>query len=98
MGELELNVKFLKHFKVFKGRAPLSEKIRFINYKKNYAINYYPYLGITSEMNYSPNVDLLIIGSDEVFNCVQNNTNVGFSPELYGENINISNKDKFVEV
>lgn len=83
--------KIFKVFKVFKGRAPLSEKIRFINYKKNYAINYYPYLGITSEMNYSPNVDLLIIGSDEVFNCVQNNTNVGFSPELFGKNSHAKN-------
>ncbi len=68
-----------------KGSAPLKEKIRFINYKKNYASNYYPYLGITDERNYSPDVDVLIIGSDEVFNCVQNNANVGFSPELFGQ-------------
>ena len=27
---------------------------------------------------------MLVIGSDEVFNCVQNNANVGFSPELFG--------------
>ena len=29
-------------------------------------------------------VDALIIGSDEVFNCLQNADNVGFSPELFG--------------
>ena len=69
---------------VLKQDGPLKEKLRFIKYKKNYAANYYPYLGITEEKNYNPELDVLIIGSDEVFNCVQNNTNVGFSPELFG--------------
>ena len=31
-----------------------------------------------------PNVYLLVIGSDEVFNCVQDNPNVGFTSELFG--------------
>ena len=70
---------------VLKQGGPMREKIRFIEYKKNYAANNYPYLGITEEKNYAPEVDVLIIGSDEVFNCVQNNTNVGFSPELFGQ-------------
>ena len=70
---------------VLKQDGPLKEKLRFIKYKKNYAANYYPYLGITEEKNYNPELDVLIIGSDEVFNCVQNNTNVGFSPELFGQ-------------
>ena len=70
---------------VMKQDGPLKEKIKFINYKKNYAANYYPHLGITDQLNYSPEIDVLIIGSDEVFNCVQNNTNVGFSPELFGQ-------------
>ncbi|MCM1119038.1 MAG: polysaccharide pyruvyl transferase family protein [bacterium] len=65
--------------------APMKEKLKFINYKKNYAANYFPLLGITKERNYSPRLDLLVIGSDEVFNCVQSNTNVGFSPELFGQ-------------
>ena len=52
--------------------------------KKNYAANYYRYLGISDHMNYNPQVDALVIGSDEVFNCVQNNPNVGFSPDLFG--------------
>lgn len=77
--------KLSKGLDALKGGAPLSEKIRFINYKKNYASNYYPYLGITDQMNYSPELDVLIVGSDEVFNCVQNNTNVGFTPELFGQ-------------
>lgn len=80
--------KLSKVMDVFKYSAPLKEKIRFIKYKKNYASNYYPYLGINDQMNYSPELDLLVIGSDEVFNCVQNNTNVGFSPELFGERNN----------
>lgn len=76
--------KVSKVLEAFKYSAPLKEKIKFIRYKKNYAANNYPYLGLTDEMNYTPELDVLVIGSDEVFNCVQNNTNVGFSPELFG--------------
>lgn len=76
--------KISKVLEVFSYSAPLKEKIRFILYKKNYASNYYPYLGIDEKRNYAPELDLLVIGSDEVFNCVQNNTNVGFAPELFG--------------
>lgn len=43
-----------------------------------------PLLGITKEHNYRANVDVLVIGSDEVFNCVQMNPAVGYSPELFG--------------
>ncbi|MGN0376284.1 MAG: polysaccharide pyruvyl transferase family protein [Suilimivivens sp.] len=77
--------KIVKALEVLKYHTPLKEKIRFIKYKKNYAANNFHYLGITDKMNYSPKVELLVIGSDEVFNCVQDNTNVGFSPELFGE-------------
>ena len=84
-GGTGLTRKFSKVVEAFQYNAPLKEKIRFIKYKKNYAANYYPYLGIDEQMNYTPEVDLLVIGSDEVFNCVQSNTNVGFSPELFGQ-------------
>lgn len=84
-GGTGLTRKISKVIDVLKYRAPLKEKMRYIKYKKNYAANYYPYLGIDEKMNYEPELDTLIIGSDEVFNCVQNNTNVGFSPELFGE-------------
>lgn len=77
--------KLSKAMEIMKLKAPLKEKIRFIQYKKNYAKNYYPYLKISEQGNYTPQLDLLVIGSDEVFNCVQDNTNVGFSPELFGE-------------
>ena len=76
--------KLLKVMEVFSNNAPILEKFKFIKYKKNYAKNYYPYLGIDEKMNFSPELDVLIIGSDEVFNCVQDNANVGFSPELFG--------------
>lgn len=87
-GGMGIKRKIIKGVEAWKGSAPPSEKIRFINYKRNYAEKYYPYLGITDEMNYSPKLDVLVIGSDEVFNCVQNNTNVGFAPELFGQESN----------
>lgn len=87
-GNTIITRKILKVADVLKQNGPLKEKLRFIKYKKNYARNYYPYLGITEERNYSPDVDLLVIGSDEVFNCVQNNANVGFSPDLFGQGNN----------
>ena len=37
-------------------------------------------------MNYQADVDLLVIGSDEVFNCLQSNPEVGYSLELFGKN------------
>lgn len=80
--------KIAKGIKAFCYKVPLKEKIRFIQYKKNFAKKNYPHLGISDEMNYYPELDILVIGSDEVFNCVQSNTNVGFSPELFGENNN----------
>lgn len=69
---------------VMKVRAPFRDKIRFINYKRNYAKKYYPYLGIDESLRYFPDVDLMVIGSDEVFNCIQDNPNVGFTPDLFG--------------
>lgn len=79
--------KINKLLETFKYDASFIDKIKFIKYKKNYAKKYYPYLGL-EEMNYDPQIDLLVIGSDEVFNCVQNNTNVGFSSDLFGANSN----------
>lgn len=76
--------------KIMKCRAPFKEKVRFIKFKKNYALNYYPCLGIGEQKNYTPVLDVLVIGSDEVFNCVQNNSNIGFAPELFG----VGNKAK----
>lgn len=56
-------------------------------FKKNFNL-----LGITEKYKYRSKVDLLIIGSDEVFNCLQTNADVGYSLELFGK----SNKAKKV--
>lgn len=69
-----------------KVKASLADKLRFFNHKRSYAGKYFPLLGLPSEPNYDYSVDLQIIGSDEVFNCVQSNSNVGFSPDLFGFN------------
>lgn len=65
--------------------APLKQKIQFIVYKKQFAEKYHDILGLTKEPNYTPELDVLVIGSDEVFNCVQANPNVGYSLELFGK-------------
>lgn len=60
------------------------DKLRFLNHKRLYARRYFPALGFDSGRNYDTALDLQVIGSDEVFNCVQANTNVGFSRDLFG--------------
>lgn len=81
-----LKRKLNKAADTFKIKAHLKDKIKFVKYKKNFAKNYHSYLGLQNEHNYNPLLDVLIIGSDEVFNCIQDNPNVGFSPELFGAN------------
>ena len=73
-----------KAFEVFRCDAPFRDKLAFIRYKRTYAQRFYPMLDITEEPNLEPDLDLLVIGSDEVFNCVQDNANVGFTPALFG--------------
>lgn len=78
--------KIKKGLETFRYRASLAHKLSFIRYKQSFAQKYMPLLGIADEMNYNPTVDCLVIGSDEVFNCIQKNSNVGYSPELFGKN------------
>lgn len=80
--------KFTKVLEILKYRASFVQKIQYILYKKHFFKRYSSTLGLTKEMNYTPKVDVLIIGSDEVFNCIQQNVNVGYSLELFGENNN----------
>lgn len=75
-----------KVIEVFKYDAPFFHKLQYIRYKKNFAKKYDSLLELTNEYNYLPKLDSLIIGSDEVFNCVQKNPNVGYSLELFGKN------------
>lgn len=80
--------KVKKALEYLKFNAPLESKLKFIRLKKNYGKNNYDLLGINKEYNYNPHLDVLVIGSDEVFNCIQDNPNVGYSMELFGKNNN----------
>lgn len=77
--------KIEKGLEIFRNKAPLSHKLAFIQYKQSFGEKYMPLLGVTKGMNYNPQLDCMVIGSDEVFNCIQKNTNVGYSPELFGK-------------
>lgn len=61
----------------------LSNRLRFFDHKWAYSRRHLPPLGIPREPNYSSAVDVQIIGSDEVFNCVQANAKVGYSRDLF---------------
>ena len=57
---------------------------------QRYSTEYMRWLGIGQEQKLNSKVDILVIGSDEVFNCLQTNKNVGYSLELFGKNANAS--------
>lgn len=46
----------------------------------------YSWLDMTEKRCFHTKVDVLVIGSDEVFNCLQSGVTVGFSMELFGQN------------
>ncbi|WP_449315398.1 polysaccharide pyruvyl transferase family protein [Rubneribacter sp.] len=74
-----------KLVEVLGGPGPLSAKLSYANYKRRYDGRAWPLLGLPAEPDYrTDNLDMLAIGSDEVFNCVQANPNVGFSADLFG--------------
>ncbi|WP_022765633.1 polysaccharide pyruvyl transferase family protein [Butyrivibrio sp. XPD2006] len=58
-----------------------------VEYFRTFGEKMFPMLGI-GERNERPELDALVIGSDEVFNCLQSNKDVGFSPELFGADNN----------
>lgn len=82
--EREVKRKLKKGIEALRYDARLSHKIAYINHKRHFA-QYFKILGLTEQYNYTPTLDTLVIGSDEVFNCIQKNSNVGFSPELFGK-------------
>lgn len=57
----------------------------FEQFISDFSAKYIPSLGVSKKKCYRTNVDILIIGSDEVFNCTQGQ-GVGFSRELFGLN------------
>ena len=79
-----------KGIETLKGKAKLIHKIQYIKHKRNFN-QYFDILEITKEPNYNPKLDTLVIGSDEVFNIIQSNRNVGYSLELLGKNNNAQN-------
>lgn len=66
--------------------AKLSDRLRFFNHKRTYGARNFPLIGITPEPNRNLDLGVQVIGSDEVFNCVQANSNVGYSRDLFGHN------------
>ena len=56
--------------------------------ENEYKNDFLTLIGVNDERNYTPELDLLVIGSDEVFNCIQPNQEVGYSRELFGMNNN----------
>lgn len=81
------NKKIAKILRIIKGKAKLQHKIQYILHKKNFDENF-KILKLTKKANYNPKLDTLVIGSDEVFNIIQANKNVGYSLELLGKNNN----------
>ena len=57
----------------------------FSDFCNAYRNNFLPEMDVYSKKNYCAKVDTLIIGSDEVFNCTQDNQSVGFSRQLFGK-------------
>ena len=55
---------------------------------RNCYAEYVQQLGVTEERTENIPVDVLVIGSDEVFNCLQTNPAVGYSKQLFGEGVN----------
>lgn len=53
-----------------------------------YQKEFLPTLGVDDKRNYCPELDVLIVGSDEVFNCTQPEAAVGYSRQLFGKDHN----------
>lgn len=67
------------------GPGPLIAKLVYANYKRRYDRRAWPLLGLPLKPDYATEgLNMLVVGSDEVFNCVQANPNVGYSPDLFG--------------
>lgn len=56
----------------------------FLNFYNVFVNNFIPELGVSEYRNELPKLELLVIGSDEVFNCTQSSELVGYSRQLFG--------------
>lgn len=77
--KLKKNINIIKFYK---------RKKQYINFKKSIKDALKP-LNVTENYNYNKKIDTLVIGSDEVFNCLQGYP-VGYSLELFGKNFESS--------
>lgn len=68
--------------KCFAYKIPFDQHKQFY---QNYSGKYLQIIGVSDERRERPDTDVLVIGSDEVFNCVQSNPDVGCSMELFGK-------------
>lgn len=57
----------------------------FATFARTYREQWLPMLGVPAHPNYLPQLDVLVIGSDEVFNCTQEERQIGFSRQLFGK-------------
>ena len=57
---------------------------RYLSHKALFSRRYHSLLRLPAKANHQTSVDLQIIGSDEVFNCLQDNVRVGYSRDLFG--------------
>ena len=74
-------------------RSAKSRKIRkhnraLLELSRRFQKEFFPILGVTPDYQYRTREDVIVIGSDEVFNCLQTNPMVGYSKELFGKNAN----------
>ena len=75
--KIKRNLDFVEYFGVKNNQRKMTS---------NYTLNIKKYLNIDEKKNYAYNdIDQLVIGSDEVFNCLQGYP-VGYSRELFGKN------------
>lgn len=59
-------------------------------FQTRFSKEFFPYLGVKQGENHE-HYDVIVIGSDEVFNCAQR-TWFGFSPQLFGKGLNADKK------
>ena len=74
-------------------RSAKSRKVRkynrfLMNLGKDFRELYFPMLGMSEVRNPRAKEDVIVIGSDEVFNCLQTNPDVGYSRQLFGKDAN----------
>lgn len=68
-----------------RGRDFLKRGIVIFKFQNRFAKEFLPYLGVKSGRTQG-HFDIIVIGSDEVFNCTQK-TWFGFSPQLFGKGL-----------